>query len=59
MTLDSTLFCIEFVDKGFVMAVDFPKASYFVYFDNLTFISSTKIDHRDLSITNFEIPTTG
>jgi len=57
MTQDLALFCVEFIDRGFVMVNDFPKLQGFVYFDNLNFSSTTRVDHTDLSIENFEIPT--
>lgn len=43
------LICVEFADRGFVRAVDFPKVSNFIYLDGLAYVSSTKIDNGDLS----------
>ncbi len=57
MTQDCVLFCVEFLERGFVMVNDFPKVQGFVFFDNLTFSSTTRVDHTDLSLANFEIPT--
>jgi len=40
---------LEFADRGFVRAADFPKVSNFIYLDGLAYLSSTKIDNGDLS----------
>jgi hypothetical protein len=43
------LVCVEFQDRGFVKVGEFPKVLQYVFLDNLKYVSSTRIDHRDLS----------
>ena len=50
------LICVEFADRGFVRAAEFPKVSNFVYLDGLGYLCSTKIDNRDLSFQVYNEP---
>jgi len=50
------LICVEFADRGFVRAAEFPKVSNFVYLDGLTYVCSTKIDNSDLSFQVYNEP---
>lgn len=46
------------MDKGFIILEDFPKEGNFILLDNLQYQHCMHVDHRDLSITLLDVPTT-
>lgn len=38
------LICVSFADRGFVRSVDFVKENSYVYFENLCYMQTTKIN---------------
>lgn len=45
------------MDKGFILSDDFPKEGNFIFLDNLLYSKCVQVDHTDLSITVYDVPT--
>lgn len=56
-TAKQQLVSVEVVDRGFILQDDFPKEGNFIFLDNLQFVRSVHVDHRDLSISAHDVPT--
>lgn len=57
ITSEKQLICVEVVDRGFIQQEDFPIAGKIAYFDNLIFTGCIHVNHNDLSISSFDVPT--
>ena len=56
LVASAELVCIEFQDRNFVKAPDFPAVGKYALLDNLQYASTTVVAHSDLSFTTHELP---